>query len=252
LTGWQNLNFFARLHGLADGEARQRIEYLLELLDLKELAQRRFQEYSTGNRQRLAVVRALLTDPPVLLLDEPTRSLDPIVACQLRTLIRERVNREAGKTVLLATHNLAEVEELSDRLAVIKQGVIQATGTPEEMIAAHSRTQQVRLQVRSSDGHAQIDETAIRSALPVLHDFAVRRLADGSFEISFARAIDDSLLDEVLAAVQRQKAQIAACHTSQGSLHDVLESFELVLENGDRPLEAGPSRPAFGPETEDF
>jgi ABC-2 type transport system ATP-binding protein len=228
LTGWQNLIFFARLHGMRDGEARRRIEFLLELFDIKDLAKRRFHEYSTGNRQRLAVVRAMLTDPPVLLLDEPTRSLDPIVARELRALIRERVSREAGKTVLLTTHNLAEIEELSDRVAIIKQGVIQACGTAEEMIAAYGSRQQVCLQTRLSDHAALIDEAQLRLLLPAANDLTVRRLADDSFEVSFTHSANDELLNDTLAALQRNGAKILACRTSQGSLHDVLESFELT------------------------
>jgi ABC-2 type transport system ATP-binding protein len=232
LTGQQNLMFFARLYGMSDRAARRRIEYLLELLDLQELAPRRFHEYSTGNRQRLAVVRALLTDPPVLLLDEPTRSLDPIVARELRALIRERVSREAGKTVLLTTHNLAEIEELSDRVAVIKQGVIQACGTPAEMIAAYGGRQQVRLQARFNDEAMPTDEAALRALLPAAEDLGARRLADGAFELSFTRTINDELLDQALAGLQCRGAKILACHTSQGSLHDVLESFELREDEG--------------------
>ncbi len=80
LTAEQNLLFFARLYGLKDAAAKQRIAEIFEQLDLKDLAKRRFSELSTGNKQRLAIARAILPKPPILLLDEPTRSLDPLAA----------------------------------------------------------------------------------------------------------------------------------------------------------------------------
>src|ERR671918_319451 len=86
LTAEQNLMFFARLHGLRDRTAKQRIRELFAKLELEELARRRFGEMSTGNKQRLAVARAMLSTPPVLLLDEPTRSLDPLAAACMREL----------------------------------------------------------------------------------------------------------------------------------------------------------------------
>src|SRR5207245_8437918 len=88
LTGDQNLLFFARLYGLSERRARLRINELLAMFELEELARRRFAELSTGNKQRLSVARAMLASPPVLLLDEPTRSLDPIAAARIRATIK--------------------------------------------------------------------------------------------------------------------------------------------------------------------
>src|SRR5207245_5862557 len=88
LTAEQNLLFFARLHGLSTARATTRIDELFQLFDLNDLARRRFAELSTGNKQRLAVARAMLAEPPVLLLDEPTRSLDPIAAARMRATIK--------------------------------------------------------------------------------------------------------------------------------------------------------------------
>src|SRR5712692_4195193 len=111
LTAEQNLLFFARLYGLSGADAQRRIKELFELFELGELTRRRFAELSTGNKQRLSVARAMLANPPVLLLDEPTRSLDPIAAARMRETIQSLAQNDADRvTVFLTSHNLAEVE----------------------------------------------------------------------------------------------------------------------------------------------
>ena len=118
LTSRQNMMFFSRLYGMKDRDARRRIDELFERLDLAKYEKRRFSELSTGNKQRLAVARAMLAEPPVLLLDEPTRSLDPLAAASMRNLIASL----KGVSILLTSHNLSEIEELCDRIAVISNG----------------------------------------------------------------------------------------------------------------------------------
>ena len=122
LTGLENLEFFGRLYGLSAAQARSIVRSILQVMEMEALADRQFMSYSTGMKQRLAIARALLHDPPVLCLDEPTRSLDPIAAKHLRRFVIERLNRERGKTVLLATHNLQEAEEMCGRLVVLDRG----------------------------------------------------------------------------------------------------------------------------------
>jgi len=123
LTGRENLEFFGGLFGLAPQWARQRVKAALELVDLAPFAEELVGRYSTGMRHRLDLARALLPDPSVLLLDEPTRSLDPAGAEQLRSLLR-RLGRERGKTALLVTHDLVEAATTCDRVAIIRDGAI--------------------------------------------------------------------------------------------------------------------------------
>ncbi len=129
LTGRENLHFFARLYGLGAPEARDRCSALLGEMDLVDVADRQFMAYSSGMKQRLAIARALLHDPAILCLDEPTRSLDPIAAKHLRRFVSERLNASRGKTILLATHNLQEAEEMCGRLAILDRGRILRQGT---------------------------------------------------------------------------------------------------------------------------
>ncbi len=116
LTGRQNLDFFARLHGLSPAVRELRCDEVLSAVGLEEPADRSFNDYSTGMRLRLSVARALLHDPAVLLLDEPTRSVDPPGAASLMKLLREEV--DTGRTVLLVTHDLEEAAQLDGATAL--------------------------------------------------------------------------------------------------------------------------------------
>ena len=129
LTGRENLHFFATLYGLGAAQARTRADELVSAMDLAGVADQQFMSYSSGMKQRLAIARALLHDPPILCLDEPTRSLDPIAAKHLRRFIVEELNARHGRTILLATHNLQEAEEICGRLVVLDRGHVIRQGS---------------------------------------------------------------------------------------------------------------------------
>ena len=133
LTGMRNMEFFALLNNLSPREARRKIQTVLDLVGLEGGSDVPFQLYSEGMKHRLALARALLTDPELLLLDEPTRSLDPVLQGEIRKFLRERVVAKLGKTVLLVTHSLLEAEQVCDRLAILHRGQIVRIGTPEEI-----------------------------------------------------------------------------------------------------------------------
>ena len=133
LSAIRNLQFFAMLNDLPPRPAGERIEAVLAQVGLREKAGVRFQHYSEGMKQRLALARALLKDPAIMLLDEPTRSLDPLLQGEIRKLLRDLLVEQLGKTVLLVTHSLAEAEQVCDRLAIMHRGEIVAVGTPEEV-----------------------------------------------------------------------------------------------------------------------
>jgi len=136
LTGRQNLEFFASLHNFYSDDARDMVDELLGVVDLKFAADERFLNYSAGMKQRMAIARGLLNDPAVLLMDEPTRSLDPGAAQGLRDFIKEEIVRERGKTIFISTHNLEEAEQLCDRVAIFDDGNIKAIGSPGELKTA--------------------------------------------------------------------------------------------------------------------
>jgi ABC-type multidrug transport system ATPase subunit len=126
LTGRENLRFFARLFGLRDGEVN--LDELLARVGLEERGRDRVAGYSKGMRQRLMVARALVNQPDVLFLDEPTDGLDPVSARTIRRLVRDEAAR--GVAVLLTTHDMYEADELSDQVAFIDRGRILALDAP--------------------------------------------------------------------------------------------------------------------------
>jgi len=198
LTAEQNLMFFARLHGLSDRAAKRRIKELFTQLELDEVARRRFGELSTGNKQRLAVARALLPDPPVLLLDEPTRSLDPLAAARMRDMIRSLAKQDLPVTIFLTSHNLAEVETLCARVAIISRGRIRAIDTPKNLRDLTSGSETVHITVSSGE------------------------------KISFTRQHNDAVLDEKIRDLQKQDKRIIDVETDRATLFDVLERYEAA------------------------
>ena len=149
LSGRRNLEFFATLHNMSSFQAQKRINAILEILELQEKANDLFYTYSTGMKQKLSLARGLINDPQILFVDEPTKSLDPVAAQNIRKLIREKLVKEQGKTVFLATHNLEEAQQMCDRLAIIDRGRILSLGTPSEIRKTVSEEDRYILKVRS-------------------------------------------------------------------------------------------------------
>lgn len=133
LTGRHNLAFFADLQGIPRDVARTRIERLLQQVELTDAADRRVQTYSLGMHHRMALARALLNDPDVLLLDEPTRSLDPEAKEAMGRMLRGEL-AESGKTILLLTHDLETASTLCDRIGFLVGGEIRAEGRPKSLV----------------------------------------------------------------------------------------------------------------------
>jgi len=131
MTAKEYLNFFGEVYGQNPAARKTRINYLLEYFGLSEVADKRAGEYSKGMRQKLALARALMHEPPVLLLDEPTSAMDPESA----RLVRDEIGRlkSSQRTIVICTHNLAEAESLADIIAIIYRGRILLSGTLDEL-----------------------------------------------------------------------------------------------------------------------
>ncbi|MDD1677017.1 MAG: ABC transporter ATP-binding protein [Methanomicrobiales archaeon] len=132
LSARRNLTFFGRLYGVPEADLKSRVDRTLTWLGLADRADDLAGTFSKGMKQRLALARALLHDPPLLFLDEPTSGLDPSAAREVDTLIAE-LSRERGRTVLLCTHNLVEAQRLCDRVGVLANGRMIACGSVQEL-----------------------------------------------------------------------------------------------------------------------
>ncbi len=138
LSGRENLRFFADLLEVPVKTARARIEELLEMLELSDVAGERFMNYSSGMKQKMAIARSLLAEPHILLMDEPTRGLDPRAASDLRSFIREYVTRQ-DKTAVITTNQVIDIENLCNRIAILNRGRIIAQGTIPDIGASLGR-----------------------------------------------------------------------------------------------------------------
>jgi ABC-2 type transport system ATP-binding protein len=154
LTVRQNLTVFGKLYAVTS--LTERIRVLAEQLDLSELLDRPAGKLSAGQKTRVALAKALINQPEVLLLDEPTASLDPDTADWVRTRL-ERYRAEHNATVLLASHNMAEVERLCERVIIMKQGRIEDDDTPARLLAHYGRQtlEEVFLDVARGRGEAR-------------------------------------------------------------------------------------------------
>lgn len=231
LTVEQNLMFFARLYSIPRRTAQARITELLAQLDLEQSRRQRFGELSTGNKQRMAIARALLNHPPILLLDEPTRSLDPLAAARMRAFIGSLAAADPPVTILLTSHNLNEIEELCERIAIISHGRIRELDAPDRIRTLHKARERVRLVL---DGITI--ERAVNVLAPVLADVEVSQ--DGPRTVvTFSRELDDDRLDRGLRALLTNGTRVVACETQRATLLEVLEAYEreeTVKGNGKR------------------
>jgi ABC-2 type transport system ATP-binding protein len=139
------LDFFARAHDLRGDDRRKAVEHIIEFMGIGELRDRHVESLSKGLKQRVALGRAIVHNPDVLILDEPAANLDPRARIELRTLIRELA--ADGKTILLSSHILTELSEVCDAVTVIERGKILATGSVDEIL---QRVRRRRLALHSS------------------------------------------------------------------------------------------------------
>jgi len=133
LTSRENIRYFGRLHGLEGAALEARLEALVRMLDMQEIADRRVEGFSLGQRLKVAIARALVHDPPNVLLDEPTAGLDVMTTRAMRDVVLRL--RDEGKCVVLSSHVMQEVARLADRVVVVARGRVRVSATPDELRA---------------------------------------------------------------------------------------------------------------------
>lgn len=152
LTGRQNLYFFASLYDIPSRLIRQRIEEAAWLLEIEDKLDSMFKDYSSGIKQKLAIARSLLNRPQLILMDEPTKNLDVKIKKKLYSFMKSELIAGGGMTILMSSHQLDEIAQVCDRIAIIDKGRVIAQGTLNEL------RQSEKFIVSSEAGNASLDE----------------------------------------------------------------------------------------------
>jgi ABC-2 type transport system ATP-binding protein len=165
LTGAETVRFFGKLSGMGGAVLDARVQELLDLVGLSEAADRRVGGYSKGMLQRIGLAQALVQDPGLLVLDEPTAGVDPVGSREIRDLILQLKAR--GKTILLCSHLLSQVQEICDRVGILARGRLVREGRVEDLLAVRDRTEVV-LEQTSPEKLAALQEAAENLGLKVV------------------------------------------------------------------------------------
>lgn len=220
LSAHDNLAFFGTLYGVPEQQLEKRCHALLGEFGLAERADDQVGGYSKGMRQRLTIARALLHEPQLIFLDEPTAGLDPAAARMVRDLISHLSERE-GRTVFLCTHNLTEAQELCSRVGVIDHGVLRALGSPRDLAKRLWQGVWVELDLRGEPSPAV---AAALDALACVHN---RSGGPGALVLELAA---EEHIPDVVAAVVAAGGRIYGVTPRQHSLEDIY--FEIEAQNG--------------------
>ncbi|AFD00786.1 daunorubicin resistance ABC transporter ATP-binding subunit [Methanocella conradii HZ254] len=215
LTAAENLRFFGNLYGMPKRRLEERIDELLKLVDMYRWKDAQIGTFSTGMKQRINVIRALLTEPKIIFMDEPTLGLDPQTTLSIRQIIRD-INKN-GTTVILTTHAMLEAETLSERVAIIDHGRIVALDTP------------ANLKKLVKDAEMTVFSVRIPNLTPSLVE-KVRKL-DCVAALDQADAYDLKIsakgsegLDQIIDTIRREGGNITMINTSEPTLEDVFLS----------------------------
>lgn len=213
LTGRENLVFFGALYHLTPSDRRQRAEQIIELLGMQEIADRAVETYSSGQKMMLAFGKSLINDAPVLILDEPTNTLDVPSARELRALVRQ-LNQQ-GKTVVYTTHIMSEAETLCDRVAIIDHGEVIAQGTVDDLKQSLHRDHVTHIE--------GVIPSAARQALEALPQ--VTRVgtssANGSTKLTIVSQNGHNALHTMIEALTENGALVQHVSPEEVTLEDV-------------------------------
>lgn len=213
LTGRENLLFFGALYHLGQTEGRRRTDEIIERLNLSAIADRTVETYSSGQKMKLAFAKSLINDAPLLILDEPTNTLDLPSARELRAVVREL--NQAGKTVIYTTHIMAEAETMCERVAIIDRGEVLALDTVAELKASLGREEIIRIEGVISAEASQVVQT-----LPGVIQ-AVRSAMDGRTQLTVVAQNQRLLLPRLIETLSSHQAVIQKIVPEEVTLEDV-------------------------------
>jgi ABC-2 type transport system ATP-binding protein len=201
------LKYFAELYGVPKNDINGRIEYLLELVGMTERKDDRINTFSKGLRQRISVARALVHDPEIIILDEPTMGLDPATANSIRDFVR---NLKGNKTMILCTHYMAEADSLCDRVAILNKGKIIDVGTPSYLKSKIHGDVILKVRIQNLDDVNSYKEQIMKFASVAAVDFV-----DEEYLISL------KYRDEISEIVELFGNKVNSINTKEPTLEDV-------------------------------
>jgi ABC-2 type transport system ATP-binding protein len=216
LSGRENLEYFAALYHIPTAIAKKRVEELIERMEIKDRANELVEKYSTGMRQRIAIAKALLARPPILLLDEPTLGLDPQAARNLRELIAQL--KEEGHTILLTTHYMEEADLLSDRIGIIDTGKVIALDTPANLKARIDQQEIIKLEVT---GWQEYVGDKLRSIDEVSSLVARQQGEADLWEVNLQSNNSRAVLPKIVESISHNGTRLVNMNVVKPSLEDV-------------------------------
>lgn len=223
LTAFQNIDFFAQVYGLANVKRRARILELLDKVDLSSYIKKRVGTFSKGMKQRLSLARALIHDPRVLFLDEPTSNLDPEGTLYIRNLIL-RLSRDEGITIYINSHDLDEVERICTKIAIMKHGNIMVQGAITDLLRPNNQT---TLEVKLEESKAFPELANLLSSLSFVTHFKIEK------DVAFIELVDDSSRLTLFNSLAQNAIPIKEVTQIKNSLEDLYISIVKEEEHHD-------------------
>lgn len=226
LTGAENLRYYADLYDVRPGRVQSRIGDLLATFGLVNRAGEKVAGYSRGMKQRLALARALIHEPDLLFLDEPTAGLDPVGARQVHELIMQ-LSAAEGRTIVMCTHNLNEAQRLCHRVAVMEHGRLLALGTPAELASRWVTRQRLVIEVDPGQVRPARDRL---SSLPAAASVSYQ--ANGEFAL---QGVDREQVPEIVGSLAAAGVRIYRVSPQEATLEDVYFALDSGKAQGPSP-----------------
>jgi ABC-2 type transport system ATP-binding protein len=223
LTARENLWFFSQLYNVHETVAKERIDKLLKLVELDERADEQVEKYSRGMKQRLHIIRGLVNDPPILLLDEPTLGLDPASARVVRDFIKDDLQAKQNKTILHTTHYMEEADQLCDRIAIIDYGKIITLDTPENLKKQIQKTDIVEVKVTNLRQEDSEKLQTIKGVKKSVVDFKDATIGEATVKIYAEEA--EEIIPLATEFLIKNKARILMLEQTKPTLEDVFISL---------------------------
>jgi ABC-2 type transport system ATP-binding protein len=219
LTTRENIWMFSQFYGVPSKVAKDRVDHLLKTFGLWEKRDAKVRTLSSGQRQKMNMIRGFVTDPEIFFLDEPTLGLDVNASRVIRDYVSNWVRTQRDKTVLLTTHYMAEADEMCDRLAIIDHGQILACDTPANLKRRLKKDTTFRLEVDP------LQDTTKLKAIPGVKNFS--STSDGSTSLANLTFIleDEAAVSDIVSEVVRQGSRIHHLQKSEPTLEDVFISM---------------------------